>query len=271
MSQRSTLEDYSLEIIARCQAGEARCRRLVAADFASDSPRILAQTLLNVFGYLARISTIILQKIDWAGPDKLIQKATENLRTLDWQLKQFGSHIRYVESARTDQLPWQVIPSFEKLVELLRSGAQVMLRPMWHYNYATIVSDLRELYLQELQEYEYYLPEVDVESNVVFPLGSAFHIISFPALERDNILLHSVIGHELGHLVASELVEKYKKDFLDEVQSQIEAATDSELTRGNVTKENTPLWYDQIRTTRLTENSKQCLKYWERAMEEILV
>lgn len=270
MSQRSTLEDYSLEIIARCQAGEARCKQLVAADFASDAPRILAQTLLNVFGYLARVCAVILTKIDWSGSDNLIEKATENLRTLDWQLKQFGSHIRYVESARTERLPWQVIPSFEKLVELLRPGAKVMLRPMWHYNYATIVSDLREIYLNELQEYEYYVPGVDVESNIVFPLGSAFHIISFPSLERDNILLHSVIGHELGHLVASDLVEKYKKDFLDGAQSQIEAATDSELTRMNVTQENSPLWYEQILTARLTENIKQCLKYWERAMEEIL-
>jgi dCTP deaminase len=270
VSLRSTLEDYSLEIIARCQAGEGRCKRLVAADFASESPRILAQTLLNVFGYLVRVSAAILRKIDWAGPENLIEKATENLRTLDWQLKQFGSHIRYVESARTEQLPWQVIPSFEKLVGLLRPGAKVMLRPMWHYNYATIVSDLRELYLHELQEYEYYLPDVDVESNVVLPLGSAFHIISFPALERDNILLHSVIGHELGHLIASDLVEKFKKDFLESVQSDIETATDSELARNNVTEDNAALWYGPIRTTRLTENSKQCLKYWERAMEEIL-
>jgi dCTP deaminase len=267
---RATLEDYSLEIIGRCQAGQARCKRLLAADFASDAPHSLAQTLLNVFGYLARVAVVIPEKIDWSGPDNLIEKATENLRTLDWQVKEFGSHIRYVESARTDRLPWQVIPSFEKLVELLRPGAKVMLRPMWHYNYATIVSDLRELYLHELQEYEYYIPDFDVESNVVFPLGSAFHIISFPSLERDNILLHSVIGHELGHLIASELVERSKKDFLDEVQSQIEAATDSELARQDLTEESAPLWYEQIRTTRLTENSKQCLNYWERAMEEIL-
>lgn len=270
MSQQSTLEDYSLEIIARCKAGESRCRQLLAADYASDAPLALARTLLSVFEYLAQVSLAILDRIDWTGPQNEIDKATENLRTLDWQVKQFGAHIRYVESARTPRLPWQVIPSFEKLVDWLRAGAQVMLRPMWHYNYATIVSDLRELYLNELQEYEYYLPAIDVESKIVSPLGSAFHVISFPSLERDNILLHSLIGHELGHLVVTEIVEKHKKDFLDGVQSQIESVTKEELASKNVTPVSVPLWYDQVLTTQITENSNRCLKYWERAMEEIL-
>jgi dCTP deaminase len=270
VSQQSTLQEYSLEIISRCQAGEARCKGLLGADFASDAPRSLAQTLLNIFGYLARVAAAMVESIDWKGSDDLIQKATKNLRVLDWQVKEFGAHIRYVESARTDRLPWQVIPSFEKLVEALRPGAKVMLRPMWRYNYATIVSDLREVYLNELVEYEYHTPDIDVTSKIVVPLGSAFHIISFPALERDNILLHSVIGHELGHLVASQMVEQAKNSFLQQAQSQIEIATDAELQAQGITDKSAPLLYQQYRTERLTVNSTTCLKFWERAMEEIL-
>jgi dCTP deaminase len=270
MSQKSTLGEYSLDIIARCQAGEDRCGRLLGADFASDAPRSLAQTLLNIFGYLARVASAITASINWSGSDELIQKATRNLRVLDWQVKEFGAHIRYVESARTDRLPWQVVPSFEKLVGVLRPGAKVMLRPMWQYNYVTIVSDLREVYLNELIEYEFYIPATDVESHVVAPLGTAFHIISFPALERDNILLHSVIGHELGHLVATQLVERAKTAFLERVQVDVEAATDAELLGEGITEQSAPLLYQQYRTARLTNNSKICLKFWERAMEEIL-
>lgn len=270
MSLKSTVEDYSLEIIGRCQAGERRCERLVSADFASDAPKNLARTLLEVFRYLARVTTTIVRRIDWAANDDVIDKTIRNLRVLDAQLKEFGAHIRYVESARTDRLPWQVIPSFEKLVEALRPHAQVMLRPMWHYNYATIVSDLRELYLNELQEWEFYTPDVDVESTIVSPLNDAFHIISFPALERDNILLHSVIGHELGHLVAAQLVERSKSTFLSDVQTQIETATDEALIREGITEQTAPLWYQQYRTTRLTDSSRTCLTYWERAMEEVL-
>lgn len=270
MSEKSTLEEYSLEIIGRCQAGKSRCERLLGADFASDAPRNLAETLLNIFGYLARVATAITGSINWTGPEELTRKATRNLRVLDWQVKEFGAHIRYVESARTDRLPWQVIPSFEKLVGALRPGAKVMLRPMWQYNYATIVSDLREVYLNELVEYEFYIPDIDVESHIVSPLGTAFHIISFPSLERDNILLHSVIGHELGHLIASQLVEQAKSAFLEHVQKDIEIATDAELTRDGITEQSEPLWYQQYRTERLTHNSTICLKFWERAMEEIL-
>jgi dCTP deaminase len=270
VSEKSTLDEYSLEIIARCQAGEERCRRLLGADFASDAPRHLAQTLLNIFGYLARVATAIETSINWNGTDELIQKMTRSLRVLDWQVKTFGAHIRYVESARTDRLPWQVIPSFEKLVDALQPGAKVMLRPMWQYNYATIVSDLREVYLSELVEYEFYLPETDVESHIVAPLGRAFHIISFPALERDNILLHSVIGHELGHLIATRLVEDAKGAFLALVQKDLEAETDTQLSGDGITGQNYPLWYQQARTARLTYNSNIALKFWERAMEEIL-
>ncbi|HWW61781.1 MAG TPA: dCTP deaminase [Thermoanaerobaculia bacterium] len=270
MSQKSTLDEYSLEITARCQAGESRCRLLLGADFASDAPLHLAQALLNIFGYLARVATAMTASINWSGPEELIKKARRNLRVLDWQVKEFGAHIRYVESARTDRLPWQVIPSFEKLVGVLRPGAKVMLRPMWQYNYATIVSDLREVYLNELVEYEYYIPDTDVESHIVAPLGTAFHIISFPALERDNILLHSVIGHELGHLIASDLVERAKSAFLQHVQGEIEAATDAQLSAERLTEQDAPLWYQQYRTARLTNNSTICLKFWERAMEEVL-
>ena len=270
MSQQSSLQEYSLEIVARCQAGENRCKRLLGADFASDSPRSLAQTLFNIFGYLSRVAAAMVTTVNWKGPEDLIEKATKNLRILDWQVKEFGAHIRYVESARTDRLPWQVIPAFEKLVDVLRPGAKVMLRPMWQYNYATIVSDLREVYLNELQEYEYYTPDTDVESKIVHPLGSAFHIISFPSLERDNILLHTVIGHELGHLIATQLVEQAKNDFLKHVQGQIDAATDAELSSEGITGQNAPLLYQQYRAERITENSTICLKFWERAMEEIL-
>jgi dCTP deaminase len=241
---------------------------LVSDDFASSAPKDLAQALLNIFQYLARVSDEVLRQIDWTAPPTLIDGDITVLRVLDLQVKEFAAHIRYVESARTTHLPWQVIPSFEKLVELLRPRGKVMLRPMWHYNYVTIVSNLRDLYLAELQPYELsYIPEVDVESKIIAPLGDAFHIISFPALERNNILLHSVIGHELGHLLATELVESVKKPFLAEVLDRIEQETDLELAKDG---KNAGIPSRRLKRDRLTKNINDTLTYFERAAEEIV-
>lgn len=271
MSLKSVIEGYALEIAARAEAGRARCKRLASADFVSDAPRHLIQTLQNVFEYLAKVTPAVVNAIDWAGDKQQIDKDISVLRVLDYELKDFAAHIRYVESARTDRLPWQIIPSFERLVEYLKPSSHVMLRPMWHYNYATIVSNLRDVYLSKLQEFEFYLPGIDVESGVIAPLGSAFHIISFPALERDNILLHSLIGHEIGHLIAKDLVEADAGTFLAKAQSQIEAATDSELSRKGFTEKTLgTLYYQRVRAQQIAENSELCLLFWSRALEEIL-
>jgi dCTP deaminase len=270
LSLKSVVEGYALEIAARASAGRVRCERLATADFVSNAPRNLIKTLQNIFEYLEKVTPIVVSKIDWTQNPNQVEKDINVLRVLDYELKDFASHIRYVESARTDKLPWQIIPSFEKMVEYLKPGAQVMLRPMWHYNYATIVSNIRDVYLSKLQEYEFYLPEIDVESSILSPLGSAFHIISFPALERDNILLHSLIGHEIGHLIAQELVESDAADFLDRVQPEIEKATDDELKDKGITEKDFGLLFKQYRAKRIAENSKLCLLFWSRALEEIL-
>jgi dCTP deaminase len=271
LSLKSVVEGYALEVAARAKAGQLRCKRLAAADFVSDAPKNLVQTLHNVFEYIPKVIPSIVSRIDWSGTPEQIEKDVNVLRVLDYQLKDFAAHIRYVESARTDRLPWQIIPSFEKLVGHLKAGAQVMLRPMWHYNYATIVSNLRDVYLSALQEYEFYLPAIDVESTVLAPLSSAFHIVSFPALERDNILLHSLIGHEIGHLIAQSLVEDDAVNFLDAARPEIEKATDEALKKKGPTEaEIGPLLYPRFRAKRITENSERCLIFWSRALEEIL-
>jgi dCTP deaminase len=269
LPNQSVVEDYALEIVARVQAGRARCKQLVAADFVSDAPRNLIQALQNTFEHLAKAIPAVMSAIDWAGDATQVEKDINVLRVLDNHAKVCASHIRYVESARTERLPWQIIPSFERLVRHLKPGAQVMLRPMWKYNYSTMVTNLRDFYLSYLRAYEFYLPDIDVES-VLAPLGSAFHIISFPALERDNILLHSLLGHEIGHLIADSLVKADAPDFLARALPEIEKATENDLANKPFAKAMPPLIYSSVKAKVLAENSRICLFFWSRALEEIL-
>jgi dCTP deaminase len=218
------------------------------------------------------VTPVVVSQIRWGGKEADIERDLRVLRVLDFQLKVFAADLRYVESARTDRLPWQIIPSFEKLVSDLRPGAQVMLRPMWHYNYATIVSNLRDFYLESLQEFENYLPLIDVESKILAPLGPTFHIISFPALEKDNILLHSLIGHEIGHLIANDLVRQDETEYLDGIRNEIESFADSTLKDQDIDEGSAggPLALASMRAKLIGEISDLCLIYWSRALKEIL-
>ncbi len=270
MSYRNVLEGYALEVAARADSGRRRCEQIAAADFASEAPKNLVQTLQNIFEYLSQAVPAITSSIDWAADPVEIENNLTVLRVLDFELKRFAAHIRYVDSARTNRLPWEVIPSFEWLVHAIRPDAQVMLRPMWHYNYATIVTNLRKFYREILTEFEFSLPEVNLDT-VLEPLGSAFHIISFPAVERDNILLHSLIGHEIGHLIANSLVQADQTEFLDKVLQKIEHQTDSDLAKKGITREKLgPTAYLKLRAKVLGDYSKLCTHYWVRALEEIL-
>jgi hypothetical protein len=143
VSLKSAIDGYTLEIVARAAAGQQRCNRLVSAEYASEAPRNLVQALLRVFEYLAKVAPLVAADIDWSSRPDDIEKDINVLRVLDAQLKEFAADIRYVESALTDRLPWHIVPAFEELVADLQPGVQVMLRPMWRYNYATIVSNLR--------------------------------------------------------------------------------------------------------------------------------
>jgi hypothetical protein len=134
VSLKSAIDGYTLEVVARAMAGEQRCKRLASAEFASEAPRNLAQALLKIFEYLAKVAPLVAGDIDWNGSDREIENDITVLRILDGELKEFAADIRYVESALTDRLPWHIVPSFEELVSELQLGAQVMLRPMWRYN-----------------------------------------------------------------------------------------------------------------------------------------
>lgn len=270
MGPRSVLESYLLEIVARARSAQERCSHILSYDFFSDSPPSLARAISLVCGYLSQAAVSIFAGIEWDDPDQLEQDIWL-LRNTDNLIQQLAAHLRYVQGARSDRLPWGIIPSFERLVHQLVPEKQVMLRPKWNYNYSVTLSDFRSSYLTALEEFADYVPGVDIRAELAQVLKHPFHIIAFPALERENILLHTLLGHELGHLFAQRfLTERRKTEFKESVIAQVEVITDSEMRREGYSEAKSGFLFPEFKRKRIARNASLALEYWTRALEELL-
>lgn len=269
MSQAELGRHYLVEITARAITVQHRCDALLSYDYFSESPRILARTVQRVASYLTVAAKAIFDEIDWdATPDE-IAKDFRLLRLTDKILQELAQQLRYVEGARTERIPWSIVPSFEALVRRILPDVQIMLRAMWHYNYAFHLQDQRIFFHRVLAEHEDYVPAIDLDNEVLCDMRRPFHIISFPSLEQKHILLHSLLGHEVGHL----LVERFLTDireaaFASSTKAEIEAVTDRQVAEipASYGVEVRKFFRDQL----LSQNTRTALTLWRRALEEIL-
>lgn len=105
---------------------------------------------------------------------------------------EFVPMLRYVERSQTKHIPWSLIPNLDKIIhELLGEKFFIILRPQWHWNYTVLVADLNEILKQRASSFS--------GGKILFSEENKYHIITFPVLEKTNFLLHTVLGHEIGH------------------------------------------------------------------------
>lgn len=253
MPQRELYEQYPLEILSRAKTVEKRCASLLNNEFISDTPRIFARTIENMCGYLAKAVPVIYGQIEWNVPETEIEQSLKQLRNTDRILQHLALQLRFVEGALTQRLPWSIVPSFELLVGRFLPDVHIMLRAMWRYNYSFLLADQRSKYLDLLSEYPDYLPDVDLESNVLGEMKVPFHIVSFPSLERKHILLHSLLGHEIGHLLIDEYVATRADGFAIMARAALEQRSSGRQDSDAITR-------DLLKAS----------EYWRRALEEIL-
>ena len=104
--------------------------------------------------------------------------------------------MRYVQRTKTSNIPWSLIPNLDEILKNeLGSEYMLLFRPQWKYNYSVNTTDLVEELTQILLT---FFPLRNSEIEILFPKNK-LHIFSFPYLEKTNVLLDSVIGHEIGH------------------------------------------------------------------------
>ncbi len=105
-----------------------------------------------------------------------------------------GPLLRFVIPLRASDLPWSLIPPFESVLRReLGDAYGLLLRPAWEYNYSVYSADLRTILTKIL---EVFLPH---RVNSFTREKLHIHVFTFPFLEKNNVVLNSVLGHEIGH------------------------------------------------------------------------
>ncbi len=249
------LKTYYLDVIARIRVIRNRCRQLMSKDYPSSAPLRLSRTIEQIveFIHLELKSSwdYYHSTSDLTSAD--VEVALEKFHNCNSFLQELGAHLRYIDGALTEKQPWSIITAVEKFAEQIIPTTDVMLRPQWKYNYAVVNADIQAYYRNNLVELKEYTTDEDFEA-IFGELKGHFYTISFPSMERKNIFLHCLVGHELGHIITNpyisdELVNKFLasitprittilseeyplfKDVASNVQSQLDRSTNM-LKRG---------------------------------------
>src|SRR6266516_7173386 len=214
------VDGFVASTVNRCRAVQERAHLFEHADFASPNPSLLAKLIIRISAEVAS-ELVRLRNLYNSDPSNILRQ----IRLLDNFIKELATHLRYVDGARTINVPWSLPKPLEVLVSRFIPNRTVMLRPQWKYNYTISIGDLGASYRQQRKS---ILPATTLDAIFAdFPNG--FHILSFPTIERQSALLHSDLAHELGHLLADQYLTQESNDYV---------AVLSEHVREQVTKEN---------------------------------
>ncbi|MCZ7652778.1 MAG: hypothetical protein M5U13_17035 [Thermoanaerobaculia bacterium] len=193
------LRGYLAGIIGRTHALERIAEAALEDGFHSDEPR----ELLVAIGRLAaatrpRAIQIWNEFVSSRATRHLVQ-----LRGLDQSIRELAAHVRLPARATSDRVPGVLTRLLAEKVRQFSKDGHVILRPAWRYGYKVrrfdFVAEIRALF-QEVLSTSAEVDHCFAGTN----LGRLF-ILSFPLLELRSIHLHSVVAHELGHLLAADL------------------------------------------------------------------
>lgn len=202
-----------------------RLSELYISDYPTESPQILIDLLQKLIKQISK-------KIDELNSkDEIVLIC--NLIT------EFSNFFEVLDNANSEQTPNSIAYLIEELFYNLYPGAIFLLWPSNEYNYSieNIIPSLKDT-VKNLFVNPQELNDIFEESN------KQLSLISFPRIERDNLLNHVILGHELGHPFADnfiyndELGDKYKKG-LEECSKIIDIEFQYELDKSSNSIEKT--------------------------------
>jgi hypothetical protein len=221
----------------------SRYAELTYRDFPSDTP--------------GQLITLIISSLD-----KLIEKietADEKFLQIFFQLVTvYQGYLAHFDNAHKEQTPRGLIVVLEGLLARVSPSAQFFAAPQFDYNYG--IATFKPVDILALGNYLSAQEKAELPAIV----NSTIHLIMFPRAERDNILIHAVFGHEVGHLVAADYLSALQStpEFLDAVKTAVE-----EILKVRPA----PQGANQIQLLKHVSPIATALQtVWRRAMEELI-
>jgi hypothetical protein len=191
-------------------------------DYPSDTPAEVAATLQRLCEAFADVFREYDQ--DFEDSDK-VHFARHLLHVVVPWLSQFHSHL---ENSGWARVPWSIVEPLEALAKK-SVGVRVILSTGGIYNYSIDIGWLHRLSetLEEISR-RWTRSETFKEACKGVKGLSEIRILIIPFIERMNVLQHALLGHELGHLIATQFWEEViARD--KEKQDQGKTTTSGEL------------------------------------------
>lgn len=211
------MEELTTLAVQKLLALQGRISQLRLLRFPSDNPTFL----IDLF---SRITETLIEKVKSRYDEsQLYGKADSAERhSLEREIKfsiilaqQIAANLRYIESASVERTPWSCITPLEKLARDLLPDTSIVVRPQWHYNYGVL-----ELVGQYRKKTENFFTREE-QDRTYSGLPSYVYVLSFPSIERKNVLLHVNFGHEVGHPFADKYLAGENGVYLLEIKAKV--------------------------------------------------
>ena len=145
-------------------------------------------------------------------------------------LAELGEDLRFAERSRIEHTPWSLVQATESLLQAhVGKNYRFIIRPQWSYNYG-IVGDLVAHYRTRFAALPDWLPIDKWEASIAEFAEQRIFSISFPRVEKMNVLTHAIWGHEVGHILASEWLISQFTAVWEDGEAAIKAAVSEYVT-----------------------------------------
>lgn len=181
-----------------------------ALDFPNDAPKHYARLVGGTANTIRSHVTDI--------PPSSLQNVNVLLREL-WGI------LRNAERSRISSTPWSMIQALEEFCRTCvdDTDTSFLIRPQWTRNYSVQVFE----WVSKLRTLTYAfrcfpIEEWEQKASACGPKGSLrkIYTVSFPRMERNNVLLHSAFGHEIGHILSESKVQfAFKNAWINEEEN----------------------------------------------------
>lgn len=214
-SDVSSLEWLIAATVEQCNSINTRIESLREYSFASPNARLLLEVISQINDTLRSHVTEAPSRLSKRSPKDL----EAVLKAVPKSLTDMAAHLRFVARATARRTPWSLVQPLEKLGKIIHPDALFIIRPQWSYNYGIrlIWKNLQSHFitgwplLTEEESRKIFNTVPDKVQHAFSKMPEQVYVVSFPDMERFDVLLHTLMGHEIGHPIVDAFFEQEVK------------------------------------------------------------
>ncbi len=241
IDSKSNLEFYIVETVRKIEKLNNFINELLTKQYPTETP-IEFLVLIKKSSEFIKADIInilkIVQNLDESHESEIIHYHRQILG-LEELVIMFWSHLKFVDGTQTHKVPWSIVPSIERLLQEITNdfNKKLLFRPQWTYNFSVrpidISSYYRNILIDRLTKLEFQHTNEEIDKKIFRcrkPDDSvncdwcqnSLYIFSFPGIDKKNIIMHCIIGHEIGHLILDGiLTQKFFNNKSSELRDRI--------------------------------------------------